>query len=130
MPYVTPAELFDAVVDSRNRGDLATYLGCYEPTATIVLQPGVVAQGEEALRGFMDFFASLKPTFTVTRHEFIEGPEITMHLSAWTLTGTDAEGKPIAWSGRTADILRRQADGGWLVALDNPWGTALLDPAA
>ena len=67
---------------------------------------------------------------TVVRREFIEGPEITLHLSAWTLTGTDADGKSIAWEGRTTDVLRKQSDGNWLVSLDNPWGTALLDPAA
>ncbi len=127
--YATPSELFTAVVESRNRGDLATYLGCYEATATIVLQPGTVAGGEEALRGFFAFFTSLKPTFTVTRREFIEGPDIALHLSAWTLSGVDAEGKPIQWSGRTSDVLRKQAEGGWLVALDNPWGTSFLDPA-
>ena len=43
MLYTTPAELFDAVVDSRNRGDVEAYLNCYESNATIVLQPGLVA---------------------------------------------------------------------------------------
>lgn len=125
--YGTPAELFDAVVDARNRGDLERYLGCYEEGATIVLQPGTVGSGQEALRGFFAFFTGLKPTFTVVRREFVEGAEITLHLSDWRLTGVDAEGAAIAWSGRTSDVLRRQGDGGWLVALDNPWGTALLD---
>jgi ketosteroid isomerase-like protein len=130
MPYATPAELFDAVVDSRNRGDIETYLGCYEPNATIVLQPGSVARGHEALRGFFDFFTALKPSFKVRRREFVDGADITMHLSEWTLTGVDANGTPINWSGRTCDVLRKQSDGGWLVALDNPWGTALLNTAS
>jgi ketosteroid isomerase-like protein len=60
----------------------------------------------------------------------VEGAEITLHLSEWKLTGVDSGGKPIDWSGRTCDVLRKQSDGGWLVALDNPWGTALLDPAS
>jgi len=128
MPYATPAELFDAVVDSRNRGDLETYLGCYESDAVIVMQPGTVASGEDALRGFFSFFTGLKPTFTVVRREFLEGTEVTLHMSAWQLTGTDVQGNPIEWSGRTTDVLRRQEDGNWLVALDNPWGTSLLDP--
>ena len=127
MSYATTATLFDAVVASRNRNDLAAYLGCYEYEATIVLQPGAVATGQEALRNFFSFYQSMKPTFTVVRREFIEGPEITLHLSSWTLTGTDADGKPIAWEGRTTDVLRKQSDGNWLVSLDNPWGTALLD---
>jgi ketosteroid isomerase-like protein len=128
MPYASPAALFDAVVDSRNRADLTTYLGCYESTAVIVMQPGTIASGEEALRGFFAFFTGLKPTFTVIRREFIEGPNVTLHMSAWELSGVDADGKPIEWSGRTTDVLRKQEDGSWLVALDNPWGTTLLDP--
>ena len=128
MPYATPAALFDAVVQSRNQVDLETYLGCYEPNAVIVAQPGTIARGLDGLRGFFTFFTSLKPTFTVIRREFIEGPDVTLHMSAWTLSGTDPTGKPIEWSGRTTDVLRKQEDGNWLVALDNPWGTALLDP--
>ena len=130
MPYPTPVALFDAVVDSRNRGDLATYLGCYEPTAVIVMQPGTIASGEDALRGFFAFFTGLEPTFKVISREFIEGLNVTLHLSAWELSGTDADGKPIEWSGRTTDVLRKQEDGNWLVALDNPWGTSLLDPVS
>jgi ketosteroid isomerase-like protein len=130
MSYPTPALLFDAVVKSRNEGDLATYLSCYEENATIVIQPGTVAAGQEGLRGFFAFFTSLKPTFTVVRREFIEGDNVTLHMSAWTLKGTDPAGNPIDWSGRTCDVLRKQADGTWLVSLDNPYGTALLDPAA
>ena len=94
MLYTTPAELFDAVVDSKNRGDVEAHLDCYESNATIVLQPGSVASGHDALRGFLSFFTSLKPSFRVTRREFIEGPETTLHLSEWTLTGVDSEGNP------------------------------------
>lgn len=56
MLYTTPAALFDAVVDSKNRGDVEAYLDCYESNATIVLQPRSVASGHEALRGFLSFF--------------------------------------------------------------------------
>lgn len=128
MTYLTPAALFDAVVDCRNRNDLAAYLGCYERDATIVPQPGVVSTGQQALRNFFALYQSMKPIFTVVRREFIEGPELTLHLSAWTLTGTDADGRPFVWEARTADLLRRHSDGNWLVSLDNPWGTGLLDP--
>jgi ketosteroid isomerase-like protein len=127
MGYQTPAELFDAVVDSRNRGDLATYVACYEPTATIIPQPGMVAHGHEAISAFLSFFTSLRPAFTVVKREFIEGFAVALHLSSWTLSGTDKDGSPVLWRGRTCDVLRKQTDGTWLVAIDNPWGTALLD---
>ena len=127
MAYYSPSELFDAVVDCRNRGDLTGYLRCYESTATIVPQPGTIAHGHEALKAFLEFFMSLHPTFTVIKREFVGGEEIVLHLSAWTLTGTGPQGESINWNGRTCDVLRKQADGSWLVAIDNPWGTSLLD---
>ena len=127
MGYSSPSSLFDAVVELRNRGDLAGYLACYEKTATIVPQPEMRGNGYQALEEFLNFFTSLSPTFTVVKREFIGGGEVVLHLSSWTLTGTDREGLPINWSGRTCDVLRKQADGSWLVSIDNPWGTALLD---
>ena len=127
MSYLTPSALFDAVVESRNRGDEADFLTCYEMTATIVPQPGTIARGHEALKAFLQFFVALHPTFTVLKREFVSGDGITLHLSSWTLTGTDPSGSPLNWSGRTCDVLRQQSDGSWLVAVDNPWGTALLD---
>jgi ketosteroid isomerase-like protein len=29
-------------------------------------------------------------------------------------------------AGESSDVLRRQRDGRWLIALDNPWGADLL----
>jgi hypothetical protein len=74
MPYATHAELFDAVVKSRDHNDLTTYLACYETTATIVLQPGTIGQRQDALRGFFSFFTNHKPTLTVALR-FIEAPK-------------------------------------------------------
>lgn len=44
----------------------------------------------------------------------------------WRLQGTAQDGTAFDLSGRTADVLRRQPDGGWLMAIDNPYGTDLL----
>jgi ketosteroid isomerase-like protein len=47
-------------------------------------------------------------------------------LGEWTLSGTGQDGKPVTMGGLSADVLRRQPDGRWLIAVDNPWGTAIL----
>lgn len=39
-------------------------------------------------------------------------------------TGPDS--KPMAMSGKSTDILRRQPDGRRLIVVDNPWGTEIL----
>jgi ketosteroid isomerase-like protein len=125
--YLTTAALVDALIALRRSEDLETYLKAYEAEAVIVLQPGSIGKGHAAVRDFFNYFISLKPTFTVMRRQFVEANGIALHLSEWTLVGADQAGKPIAWSGRTADVLRLQHDGGWLVAIDNPWGTAALE---
>ena len=43
-----------------------------------------------------------------------------------------AMGTPLSqrrWKGVTAEIVRRQPDGTWKYAIDNPWGGAVLAPA-
>ena len=48
--------------------------------------------------------------------------EIAFVSSKWTLKGTDPSGAPVDLSGQTADVVRRQADGNWLMVIDNPYG--------
>jgi ketosteroid isomerase-like protein len=40
----------------------------------------------------------------------------------WSVIGTDPDGKPVTMSGRSADVVRRQADGTWKFVIDNPRG--------
>jgi hypothetical protein len=35
---------------------------------------------------------------------------------------SEADGNPIDLAGQTTDVVRRQPDCSWLVAVDNPWG--------
>jgi ketosteroid isomerase-like protein len=51
---------------------------------------------------------------------------VALALTRWTLDGVGPDGKAIRMAGEATDVLRRQADGSWRVALDNPWGVALL----
>jgi ketosteroid isomerase-like protein len=44
-------------------------------------------------------------------------------IGNWTLKGRDAEGNDVDASGRYADVVRRQPDGGWLFVIDNPNGS-------
>jgi ketosteroid isomerase-like protein len=59
----------------------------------------------------------------------IENEGVALHYSAWTSSSVDAEGKPQELGGITTDVLRKQADGSWLIAIDNAWGTSVLPTA-
>jgi ketosteroid isomerase-like protein len=47
-------------------------------------------------------------------------------ISRWTLTGSRQDGSPLEMTGQTSDVVRRQADGSWRLAIDNPFGDAAL----
>lgn len=126
MKTLTPLDAVTQFVDAMNQGDLEMALGLYEPGASLVAQPGVVVTGTLALREALAGFVALKPTMTSEAHQVVAAGDVALYCSRWNLRGTDPAGNPVQMSGRSSDILRRQADGNWLIALDNPWGTDIV----
>lgn len=126
MMTLSPLDAVTQFVNAMNKGDLETALSLYEPGASLVAQPGVVATGTVALREALAGFVALKPTLTSAAHQVVEAGDVALYSSRWSLRGTDPAGNPVQMSGRSSDILRRQPDGNWLIALDNPWGTDIV----
>jgi ketosteroid isomerase-like protein len=122
----TPFEATTQFAQAMNRGDIETALGLYEPSASLVVKPGVVVTGTPALREALKEFAALKPVLTSEGQQIVEAGDVALSCVQWTLRGTDPAGNPVRMSGRSADIIRRQTDGNWLIALDNPWGTDIV----
>lgn len=121
-PLDTVAQLVNAI----NHGNLETALTFYEPGATLVVKPGIVATGTVALREALAGFVALKPTLTTAAQQVMEVGDVALYCSRWSLRGTDPAGNPVHMDGRSSDILRRQSDGNWLIVLDNPWGTDIV----
>lgn len=126
MKTLSPLDAVTQFVDAMNQGDLETALGMYEPGASLVVKPGVVATGTVALREALAGFVALKPTLTSEVHQVVEAGDVALYCARWSLRGTDPAGNPVQMNGRSSDILRRQAGGNWLIALDNPWGTDIV----
>lgn len=119
----TPRHAVEALLEARGRRDVAAAVACYEPHATVVLEPGKTASGVGAIRAFTEATTDLAIAFGA--HEIVESGNTALHLARWTLR--PAGGSEI--SGCTTDVLRRQPDGDWLFAIDNAWGVSLLDKA-
>jgi uncharacterized protein (TIGR02246 family) len=122
-PEATVARLTDAV----NRGDLAAAAALYESEAVLVVQPENAARGDARIREALRGFAELRPTLTTTAARVLEASDLALYLGRWRLTGIGPDGAPVTMAGESADILRRQSDGRWLIVVDDPWGTALLE---
>lgn len=119
-----PEELHRLFAERFNAGDLEGLIALYEPGATLVPQPGQVVSGVEAIREALRGFLALKGTFQLTPTVAAQAGDLALLCSPWTLTATGPDGDPINLAGTTTDVARRQADGTWLVAIDNPWGVA------
>jgi len=128
MTAATPYDTLQQFTSARSRGDVLAAMACYEIDATVVLQPGIVKRGADALHASLTQFISMCGKFDVTDQQIIEGRNVALHMALWTLKGTDADGQPVEVGGRSSDVLRRQPDGTWLIALDNPWGGIMPEP--
>ncbi len=86
----------------------------------------MTATDTKALRDALAGFIAMKPTLKTELYKVIQSDDIALYISKWSLNGGGPDGKPVQMYGKSSDILRRQADGRWLIALDNPWRTAIL----
>ncbi|HEX3245882.1 MAG TPA: SgcJ/EcaC family oxidoreductase [Chloroflexota bacterium] len=121
MAVRTPEDLIRNFTEAFNAGDADTLMALYEPGASLVAGPGQVATGTEALRQAIQGFLALKPTLTMELSTPVVVGELALTGSRWTLNGTDPSGAPITMAGVSAEIVRRQSDGTWLLVVDNPF---------
>jgi uncharacterized protein (TIGR02246 family) len=126
MPTARPEEAVQAFFDAFNRGDLEAMIALYEPKATLVAQPGHSAEGHAAIREALNGFLSMQPTLTPEKKALVTAGDLALSVVRWTLDGTGPDRAPVRMEGTTSDVLRKQADGGWLFAIDNPWGAGIL----
>jgi len=121
-----PADTVRQLAEAINRGDLEAAVGLYDAKGVLVVQPGQLARGPGEIRAALAGFIGLKPTLRTEAEHVVEAGDIALYVSRWTLKGVDPTGKPVAMGGESSDILRRQSDGRWLIAIDNPWGAKIL----
>jgi uncharacterized protein (TIGR02246 family) len=108
---------FTACIDAR---DLDALVALYEPDAVFEPQAGVVVHGHDAIRVALAELLAAEPTMTATTVQVLEAGDIALVINEWSMTGTAPDGSEIRQGGCSADVVRRQADGGWLVVVDKP----------
>jgi uncharacterized protein (TIGR02246 family) len=124
MPARSPEECDSLLLEALTRGDLETATALYEPNASFVQESGEVAVGRAAIREILKGYVAAKPKFTVKARSVLSGDgSLALTGLKWMATGTDPDGKPIALSGNSSEVVRRQSDGTWLFVIDNPHGS-------
>lgn len=127
MSTSNPVDTVTQLIKAVNQGNLEAAVACYETEATLIVQPGQVATGTKAIREAFAGFIAMKTTITSETHKIIHTGDIVLFISKWTATGTAPDGTPVKIGGTSSDVLRRRSDGRWLIAIDNPFGAAILD---
>jgi len=115
------------MTDAFQKGDIPAILRTYEPGAVVVGEPGKPLTGEAALRAMFAAFIAVKPEFTYSGHDVVIADDLALHLSPWQMNGVAPDGTAVRHKGLSVAVLRRQADGRWLMVIDQPYGDALLN---
>ena len=117
-----PEDLYPALGAAYNAGDLEALLALYDPKAVFVIKPGRVTAGPAELRATLQQQIAVGGQLTVNPQSFTRSDDLVLVLGTFTLSGRRLDGTPLDRTARFADVLRRQPDGSWLIAVDNPYG--------
>lgn len=125
MQAMTAKQVQELFVERFNAQDVDGIMELYEPNA-VILPPDApeVVSGHVAIREVLDGFLALDGKMENTIVRVIEQLDIAILYSRWTVCGIGPDGTPVKVGGTTSDVVRRQIDGNWLFAIDNPLGGA------
>ena len=117
------ADVHPIYMKAFNSGDIDATVSCYESGGCFVAKSGRVARGTAELREVYRITFAGKPTIKVDIGKVIPaGEDLALIIGQWTSTAETSAGNTKVWSGTYADIVRKQLDGTWKLALDNPNG--------
>jgi len=81
-----PEDIYPALREAYNAGDLETLVSLYDPQAVLVIKPGRVTKSPAELRGAMQHLVALRGRLTVNP-TFIRSDDLVLVLGTFTLFG-------------------------------------------
>lgn len=116
----------DQAIKEERFDDLMSF---YTDDAVLVVKPGLEAKGKDAIKkAFIKIAAYFKNSVVPTQGNMVmlEAGDTVLVLSQ-TLLDADNKDTSDYFMDRRATYVYRKIDGKWLCAVDNSYGTALLD---
>ena len=110
---------FAACVKARH---LEGLVALYEPQAQYVLRNGTVVIGQSAIREHLQSLTNAPTEIEMNIVRVVALKGIAVVYNDWTLKAVTEDGQVRESSGRAIEVVRRQPDGRWLFAIDDPFG--------
>lgn len=119
---VMPHQMNQAFADAFNSGDLNNLMALYEEDAILRIDADNTFTGKDAIAIELGKLLQIPGRMTSLNNFCIEHGDIALLRADFSLAGPD--GATIL-AGSTAEVVRRQRDGGWLYIIDHAAGSSL-----
>lgn len=116
-PPSSPRGINAAFAAGYNARDVDALLALYEPDAVVTNPDGSTSTGSAAIRAHLEHLVQIGGAMTSLNRYAIPNGDLALVGAVWEIVFTDGR-EPMA--GRSAEVVRRQADGSWLYVLDHP----------
>ena len=124
----SPAQLMTLFAERASCGDAAGLMALYEAGAVFEPQFGVVLRGADEIRSALTQLSAMRPCIEYAgAPDVVIVDDIAVVSNSWTMTAELPDGSIHREGGVSADVLRRQRDGSWLVLIDQPRGATLIE---
>jgi uncharacterized protein (TIGR02246 family) len=109
--------LFQTLMDTR---DLEGLVALYAEDAVLLGEGGTSHVGRDAIREYLKRIFEFEVAPTLHPVAVATEGDLAYERSRWTLTFPDENGKDTQIEGISVVVLRREADGEWRIAIDDP----------
>ena len=118
MPVTDIHQFHAGFVAAFNARDVEGLLEFYEEGAVFVARPGTVVEDAGGLRQAIENFVGSGFDLRLDTKDLLVKGDLALLRGNWKLLSGDM----VMMSGESLEVARRQADGSWKYAIDNPFG--------
>ncbi|XYH93529.1 YybH family protein [Sorangium sp. So ce1128] len=117
-----PQQMNAIFAEAFNSGDLERIMALYEPEAVLAPAPGQRAAGAPAVREAIRALLALGGRMVSRNNYCMQAGSIALLQGEWSLSFVGPDGKEVTETARSAEVVRRQADGSWRYLIDHSTG--------
>src|SRR5262245_59596293 len=122
MTMQTPADCDHAFAACVKARDLEGLVALYEPHAQYVRRNGTVVVGHAAIRELLQSLTNVATEIEMHVTTVVALNGIALLYNDWTAKALSDDGQLRESAGKAVEVVRRQPDGRWLFAIDDPFG--------